>query len=160
MRLALHVSPGPVLGFLKGEKMSLGYDPELPAGLQDADIEMADLQRSAEAAARREKRTKELATAIRSTATTEKDMPMKDGSTVRKGAAVWFIPGSPDRCYVQGEREEPYRVRVRNAFKVPDQEQLEEWVNECGCETVAGEWTEPDGWTNGAPSWLLALGMI
>ena len=140
--------------------MSLGYDPELPAGLQDADIEMAELAQAAEVERRKEQRAKELAEAVKSEVTTEKELRMKDGSVIAKGAPVWFIPSRPDKCLVQGARSELYRVRVRNAFKVPSQDQLEQWVNECGCETVAGEWTQPDGWTNGAPSWLLALGMI
>ena len=44
----------------------------------------------------------------------------------------------------------------------PDQEQLEEWMEEGGgCEATDGCWVEPDGTCpHGHPSWLLYLGMI
>lgn len=52
----------------------------------------------------------------------------------------------------------PKAVKVRK----PSLRTLEEWCNDCGCETVGcGCWVEPDGeCSHGNPSWLLALGMI
>jgi len=43
----------------------------------------------------------------------------------------------------------------------PEIEQLEEWMDDSGCEATDGCWTEPDGTCqHGHPSWLLVLGMI
>lgn len=45
--------------------------------------------------------------------------------------------------------------------KKPSLRQLEEWMDESGCETPDGCWTEPDGrCEHGQESWLLILGMI
>ena len=41
-------------------------------------------------------------------------------------------------------------------YEVPDEEQLEEWVNDCVCETPDGECVEPDH----PDSWLSLLGLI
>ena len=44
---------------------------------------------------------------------------------------------------------------------IPDQETLEGWVFDSGCEAVDGCWVEPDGTCpHGSPSWLLVLGLI
>jgi hypothetical protein len=44
---------------------------------------------------------------------------------------------------------------------IPSVKQLREWSNDCGCESVTGEWTEADGTSaDGAPSWLVFLGYI
>lgn len=50
---------------------------------------------------------------------------------------------------------------VNLAF-VPSMEQLDEWSQEGGCETIhCGCWVEPDGMCeHGNPSWLYHLGMI
>lgn len=41
-------------------------------------------------------------------------------------------------------------------YEVPSLEELQEWMDDGGCETPDGEWVEPD-----APeSWLRILGMI
>ena len=43
----------------------------------------------------------------------------------------------------------------------PDLGQLEEWMDDGGCEAMDGCWVEPDGvCPDGHPSWLLQLGMI
>ena len=43
----------------------------------------------------------------------------------------------------------------------PDIEELEEWMNDGGCEATDGCWTEPDGHCeHGKPSWLLKMGSI
>ena len=92
---------------------------------------------------------------------TEKAIKLKDGSTLPKGLPVTFIQDSPSRCLVQGDRAEPYWVRVTSAFKAPSMDELEEYVNDGICLSVAGYSTEPDGWCEqSSPSWLLALGMI
>ncbi len=68
---------------------------------------------------------------------------------------------NPSLCLVQGARPEPYKIRISSAFKCPSLKSLEEWSNDGICESVTGENVEPDGYDcDGAPSWLLALGMI
>ena len=134
--------------------MSLGFDSEVPAGLQDADIEMAELQ----AAANRPPPRPHITSAK---AHTERELKMKDGTTVPKGCPVQFIKDKPWLCYVQGERHDAYRVRVKNAFNPPSVEELEEAVSDGACDSVLGNRVEPDGWdSDGSPSWLLALGLI
>lgn len=92
---------------------------------------------------------------------TRKEIKLKDGSTLPKGLLVTFQTDKPWLCLVQGDRPEPYRVRVTSAFKCPGQSTLESWISDCGCESVAGNWVEPDGFdSEGSPSWLLALGLI
>lgn len=45
--------------------------------------------------------------------------------------------------------------------EIPKLDDLNRWVWDSVCDSVAGEQVEPDGWdSNGYPSWLLALGMI
>ncbi len=92
---------------------------------------------------------------------TEKQIKLKDGSTLPKGLPVTFLPDTPSRCLVHGDRAEPYRVRVSSAFKVPSMKKLEEMSMDSICESVLGENVEPDGFdSKGSPSWLLALGLI
>jgi hypothetical protein len=44
---------------------------------------------------------------------------------------------------------------------LPSMDTIAEWVVDSVCETVTGEIVEPDGvGSDGAPSWLLALGLI
>lgn len=46
-------------------------------------------------------------------------------------------------------------------IKAPSQRQLEKWVMDSVCKSVAGKTCEPDGWdSEGNPSWLLVMGMI
>jgi hypothetical protein len=86
----------------------------------------------------------------------EKEIKLKDGSTLPKGAPVEFIEDNATQCRVAGRL-----VRITSAFIAPSVEQLQEWEYDCGCETPAGEWTEPDGYgESGAPSWLMVMGMI
>ena len=43
----------------------------------------------------------------------------------------------------------------------PSIEQLEEWMNEGGCEATDGCWVEPDGTCeHGCKSWALEMGLI
>lgn len=44
---------------------------------------------------------------------------------------------------------------------LPSLHTLERWEADGGCETVTGEWCEPDGYgPDGSPSWLVALRLI
>jgi hypothetical protein len=50
---------------------------------------------------------------------------------------------------------------ARDVQKLPSLHELEDWQFDGGCESVTGDWVEPDGHgPDGAPSWLVALGMI
>jgi hypothetical protein len=45
--------------------------------------------------------------------------------------------------------------------KMPSMKKIESWVEDSVCRSVTGGVCEPDGYTHdGAPSWLLVLGMI
>jgi len=51
--------------------------------------------------------------------------------------------------------------RIDKCHKPPSINQMEEWMGECGCESLDGCWVEPDGTCeHGQPSWMLALGFI
>jgi hypothetical protein len=96
---------------------------------------------------------------------TQKEIRLKPelngGKPLPRGLPVTFLKDKPTACLVHGDRPEPFRVKVANAFKQPSMEQLEEWSNDGICESIAGNCVEPDGWdSEGTPSWLLALGMI
>jgi hypothetical protein len=61
------------------------------------------------------------------------------------------------------EQRELYRERFAGMDQEEIMELLGEWSSDCGCEAACpnGCWVEPDGTcSHGAPSWLLALGMI
>jgi hypothetical protein len=46
-------------------------------------------------------------------------------------------------------------------YETPPYEQVEEWVSDSVCESLTGDMVEPDGHgPDGAPSWLIALGLI
>ena len=56
-----------------------------------------------------------------------------------------------------------YQEKHPDAIKVrkPSMVDLEEWMNDCGCESIDGCWVEPDGQCqHGLDSWLVALGWI
>ena len=94
-------------------------------------------------------------------ATTEKTIKLKDGNTLPAGLPVTFQQDKPWLCLVQGERAEPFKVRVSSAFAPPCRDELEEAVSDGLCASVLGNSVEPDGWdSDGSPSWPLALGMI
>lgn len=94
-------------------------------------------------------------------ATTKKQIKLKSGEILPKGLPVSFIPDNYSLCLVQGERAEPYKVRVTSAFEAPSLEELEEQCNDGVCDSVLGERVEPDGTDEyNSPSWLLVLGMI
>ena len=93
---------------------------------------------------------------------TQKEIKLKDGTSLPKGLAVLFIAEKPTRCLVHSPlHDSPLQVRIVSAFKSPSEATLEKWNDDGGCETPTGKWTECDGYgSDGSPSWLIALGMI
>ncbi len=92
---------------------------------------------------------------------TEKQIRLKTGDVLPAGLPVTFIEENNTSCLVQGDRLEPYMVRITSAFHMPSMEELEEAANDGVCPSILGETVEPDGRDeHNAPSWLLALGMI
>jgi len=96
-------------------------------------------------------------------------LKLKDGTTYSSGLStvVAFLGnGSILATLTIGGRT--FKIRASKlckyvtGFDRPSQSDLEGWVSDDGgCETVSGDWVEPDGWgPDGAPSWLLALRMI
>lgn len=54
-------------------------------------------------------------------------------------------------------------VDTYKGLPIPDDEVLEEWLSDGGCEAACEHacWVEPDGeCSHGEPSWLLVLGLI
>lgn len=50
---------------------------------------------------------------------------------------------------------------ARKVDDLPSMDELEAWANDGICESVTGHRVEPDGYgPDGAPSWLIALGLI
>ena len=95
------------------------------------------------------------------TATTKKEIKLKTGEILSKGLPVTFRQDSPSICLVQGDRAEPYKIRVTSAFRAPSFSELEEQSNDGICDSVLGEGVESDGWDcHGSSSWLLALDLI
>jgi hypothetical protein len=94
-----------------------------------------------------------------------------DGKVLyRRVGGGWKVRGTikPDRTPAQAAENvrqafiakgEGWRLRVKS---LPSMATLERWMSEDGgCETVTGDWVEPDGvGPDGAPSWLRALCMI
>jgi hypothetical protein len=93
---------------------------------------------------------------------TQKDIPLKDGSTLPKGLPVSFLSDSDSRCLVHSPaHSEPLRVRITSAFKAPSMASLERWSYDSICKTPTGKRVEPDGHgSDGSPSWLLVFGLI
>lgn len=93
---------------------------------------------------------------------TQKDIPLKDGSTLPKGLKVSFIKGKDSRCLVHSPAHpEPLQVRITSAFKAPSMTTLEKWSYDSVCKTPTGKRVEPDGYgDDGSPSWLLVFGLI
>ena len=50
---------------------------------------------------------------------------------------------------------------IKKKLQPPSIEQLEEWMQEGGCEAIDECWVEPDGTCeHGCRSWLLIMGLI
>lgn len=100
---------------------------------------------------------------------TVKNIRMKDGTTV-PALTYGTVEFSDDTlCLFRINFTDrvvrlswPTAVLCLDGFDpVPDIETLEAWSHDGVCETVLGNCVEPDGHDeHGAPSWLLALGMI
>ena len=93
---------------------------------------------------------------------TQKEIKLKDGSTLPKGLPVTFIEGKDSRCLVHSPlHSEPLQVRITSAFKAPSMASLEKWSYDSICKTPTGKRVEPDGYgSDGSPSWLLVMGFI
>ena len=60
-----------------------------------------------------------------------------------------------------GQIKRPESGWPHPTISFPTDEDLEEWMSDCGCEATDGCWVEPDGMcSHGYPSWLLHLGLI
>lgn len=92
------------------------------------------------------------------------NITLKDGRTILKGERLEFKGTHPERPESVGLfawNGEVLRMRYRNIMKVPSMKTLERWSYDGIAESVFGDRVEPDGYdANGAPSWLLAVGMI
>lgn len=93
---------------------------------------------------------------------TQKEIKLKDGSTLPKGLPISFIPGKDSRCLVHSPAHpEPLQVRMTSAFKAPSMSTLERWGFDGVCKTPTGKRVEPDGYgSDESPSWLLVFGLI
>ncbi len=80
---------------------------------------------------------------------------MKKIRYYRAGRIRVLKPGINPMDY---ERNHPDAIKLG---RVPCQKTLERWMNDGGCESLDGCWTEPDSsCEHGQPSWLMAMGMI
>ena len=94
----------------------------------------------------------------------------KVGVTINAGESVTVAfdaktkSGEPFASAFSVTAADGRRVVTRNTakigIKVPGTATLEKYSYDGIAKTVFGDKTEPDGWTNGAPSWLLFLGLI
>jgi hypothetical protein len=93
---------------------------------------------------------------------TAKDLSLKDGTIIPKGTVLdWKGPGKMETVGLFDYRGRELKMRYRSVIQTPSMDELEEWSNDGICESVFGERVEPDGHDeDGAPSWLLAMGMI
>lgn len=93
-------------------------------------------------------------------------IPLRDGRSVPAGAVARWVDGRPDRVTVTADDGTAATIRATTALRaagieIPDVEALEEWAHDTVCETPTGDTVEPDGYgPDGAPSWLLILGLI
>ncbi len=99
--------------------------------------------------------------------TNQTEIRLKDGTTFPVGTpcVITFALGSTVVTVAAPMRD--FKVRCAQlphyfkAFKKPSLSTMERWSNDGVAKTVTGDRTEPDGYgPDGAPSWLLALGLI
>lgn len=92
-----------------------------------------------------------------------------DGVTLTStSAGKWrvYARKRPDRSmsgWLEKKRElyQGMKPWQRSVERLPSNSQLERWLMDCVCESTTGEMVEPDGiGSDGAPSWLVALGLI
>jgi hypothetical protein len=93
---------------------------------------------------------------------TIKDLTLKDGTIILKGTILeWKGPSAMETVGLFDYNGREVKMRYRSVIKAPSINTLRKWDEEGICNSVFGNRTEPDGHDeNGAPSWLLALGMI
>ena len=87
---------------------------------------------------------------------------LKDGGKVPIGSPIIaFDKEYPTICHIQLDDGRIVKCRIRSVLKQPTKVLLERWAMDSVCESVLGNTVEPDGRDeHGAPSWLLAMGMI
>jgi hypothetical protein len=100
---------------------------------------------------------------------TKMELKWKDGSVTPAGSPVHidFCELRAGRIYVT-DGDKVYKTGLVNApkyytgiNKIPTMKTLQKYMWDGIARTVTGEKTEPDGFgTNGAPSWLLVVGII
>ena len=95
-----------------------------------------------------------------------------EGTKLKSGRDIggrWVARFDAALAYLQrtqGEAHEQITLKSTSVarwlgFDRPDNEQLQEWVYDSVCEALDGCTIEPDGvCEHGAPSWLLAMGLI
>lgn len=72
-------------------------------------------------------------------------------------------PEHPYEKWIEAKRSEVARLPAWAASidELPSLEDIENWITDSVCPTPTGDEVEPDGvGPDGAPSWLLALGLI
>lgn len=87
------------------------------------------------------------------------------GTSVKVAFDVKSKTGSTLRTHVSATAPDGTRIVTRDlsafGFKIPSVAALERWNDSGACKTVFGATVEPDGVdADGAPSWLLWMGMI
>jgi hypothetical protein len=91
---------------------------------------------------------------------------LKDGREFAKGEkfALVFSQSESGRDIVTATNDAGQSFKTPNFtifFAPPSLAELEDWNNDGICESITGDTVEPDGHgPDGAPSWLLAMGMI
>lgn len=95
------------------------------------------------------------------------DLKLKDGTTYNKGSSVTVMFNTDGKIELCGLRDTPIKVSARGlanhvqGFSMPSMASMERWVSNGVSKSVTGGRCEPDGYScDGAPSWLLVLGMI
>lgn len=99
---------------------------------------------------------------------TTRILTLKNGTTIPRGTRCTVSFNRSPVCTIQPEGFPPCRVGCSRLpvffaddFSRPDTAELEAAVEDGLCRSVMNETVEPDGYDeHGAPSWLLALGLI
>lgn len=89
-------------------------------------------------------------------------------SWAKTSGSKWFLSfrkkdDAPYERWLAGKREkyESLPAWAKNVRSIPSAATLDKWSNDGVCRTVTGDMVEPDGeGPDGAPSWLVALGLI
>jgi len=97
-----------------------------------------------------------------------REIKLKNGTVIPQGTSCAIAFNMTVYATISPDGFAPYTTRAANLHrtfsgfaKAPSVASLERQMNEGICKTVMGERTEPDGYdSHGAPSWMLALGLI